>query len=214
MSKRRKKVRFGRPDLPLWKAIPLATLAFLLFSALLLFIPPFLSRSALVVGGILILLGLSSVLWARFHYSPWAELLGNFIWPLQFMAAASRAWVFALPIDWVSLIPLWFGFILASALPVLNPRFSKFLWWEQFAPRTMIGRALMAIVLALFPAGGMIGAIWGQYGSRYLGREAVWLGGAILFTAAAFGYAFHVSYSARASLWEKATSDSQTLGEA
>ena len=203
-------LRFGRPDLPLWKAIPLAALAFLLTSALLLFIPPFLSRSAFTIGGILILLGLGTVLWARYHYSLWAEFIGNFIVPVQFLAVASRAWMFALPINWVLLVPLWVVFIMASALPVLNPRFSKFLWWEQFAPQTGLGRAFMALCLALAPAAGMIGAIWGQYGSRYLGREAVWLGGAILASAVALGLAFHVSYSARTNLWKKAPSDAQS----
>jgi len=202
-----RQVRFGRPDWPLWKVIPVVTLVYLVFSALLLGIPPFLSRSAFVVGSTLVLLGLASVLWARYRYSRWAEVLGNFILPLQLLAAASRGWMYALPIHWALLIPLWAAFLLAAALPVMKPRLSRFLWLEQVVPQTALGQALMALCLALAPAAGMLGASWGQYGVQYLGRHIVWLGGAILFSAMAIGFAFHSSYVMVDRLWAKAASD-------
>ncbi|MEW6569001.1 MAG: hypothetical protein AB1449_12715, partial [Chloroflexota bacterium] len=96
---------------------------------------------------------------------------------------------------WEWLLPLWVAVILAALLPFIAPKLSKFLWTEQTAPRTRIGRAFMAICLAAAPTAGTLGAAWGMYGSRFLGQQPTMLGMAVLGSMAAVLWGFVASYN-------------------
>jgi len=57
---------------------------------------------------------------------------------------------------WVGLIV--FSFLIAHLLPVFAPSVSKFLWREQTAPETSIGKKLLGALLLLAPIAGTLGA--------------------------------------------------------
>ncbi|MEW6569411.1 MAG: hypothetical protein AB1449_14850 [Chloroflexota bacterium] len=182
---------------PLWKLLALAIPAFAAWSALPLIVPPHFSEWAVATCGALFVSGLGSTLWLYIcGYNPWVQAIAAFsLLPGVFTLLATRTWLYALPITWEWLLPLWVAVILAALLPFTAPKLSKFLWTEQTAPRTRVGRAFMAICLAAAPTAGTLGAAWGMYGSRFLGDQPTALGLAVLTSVTAVGFGFIASYN-------------------
>ena len=200
-SRMRKPRRLSRPKLPmhawpLWKLLALVVPVSAIWSAFPIIVPPY-AKWVLVVCGAMFVCALGSILWLYLYgYNPWAQaILGFSFLPGMFTILASRAWLVAAPINWVWLLPLWGAVLVASLLPLVAPGVSKFLWTEQTAPRTRMGRALMAFCLAVAPAAGTLGAAWGLYGSRLLGQEPTMLGIGVGASILGVGSGFIVSYN-------------------
>ncbi|MEW6569025.1 MAG: hypothetical protein AB1449_12840 [Chloroflexota bacterium] len=180
---------------PLWKVVA-AGLFWLLWSALPLLIPPYVPGWALVACGALFFAMFGATLWVYFRDNLWARsTLGFSAFPGVFTLMTSRAWLFALPISWQWLLPLWGAVVVAALLPFTAPKLSRVLWTEQTAPRTRLGRALMALLLVVGPSAGTLGAAWGMYGSRFLGQQPTMLGMAVLGSMMAVGCGFVASYN-------------------
>ncbi len=192
--------RKGRGSLPvhrwpLWKVVALG-LVWLPWSALPLLVPPYVPGWALVACGALFLAMFGATLWIYFRDNLWARSSLAFSGlPGVFALVASRAWLAALPITWKWLFPLWGAVIVAALLPFTAPKLSMFLWTEQTAPRTRVGRVFMAFLLAVAPTAGTLGAAWGMYGSRFLGQQPTMLGMAVLGSVMAVGCGFVASYN-------------------
>lgn len=181
---------------PLWKVVAVALPLWAMTSAIPLLMPPYTPGWALVACGVLFSAMFGATLWVYVRDDLWGRAVGAFtVLPGVFTVTASRAWLAALPVTWEWLLPLWAAVVLAALLPFAAPRLSRFLWTEQTAPRTRVGRAFMAIVLAAAPSAGTLGAAWGMYGSRFLGQEPTLLGIAVLSSVMAVGCGFVASYN-------------------
>ncbi|MEW6569448.1 MAG: hypothetical protein AB1449_15035 [Chloroflexota bacterium] len=180
---------------PLLKVLALEIPVSALWCALPLAIPPYLSKWAIAACAALFLAILISTLVVYYNDSLWARATAGFCLlggPITLIAA--RAWLVVLSARWEWLLPLVGGLVVAVVLPFIAPKLSRFLWIEQNAPRTRIGRAFMALCLALAPAAGTLGAAAGMYGSRFLGDEPTFLAIAVLSSATGIGFAFAISY--------------------
>lgn len=181
---------------PIWKVLPLMGAVSAMASAIPLLVPPY-TKWAFATSGALFIGVLGPTLWLYFFgYNLLAQAVAIYcLLPGMVGLLASRAWLYALPISWEWLLPLWVAVIVAALLPFTAPRLSEFLWREQTAPRTRIGRAFMALCLAASPTAGTLGAAWGMYGSRFLGQQPTMLGLAVLSSMAAVGCGFVASYN-------------------
>lgn len=184
---------FGRPDWPLWKVIIIAPFIYGIFSLLFLIVPPVFAEYAILLALFFSLAGTVTLMWGHFSRSNWPEVLGTFIFTLQLLTFASRAWVAAIPITWVWHLPLYVVFLLAWALPLISSRFSGIVGNEINSPKTRFGRGVMALFLGLGPSAGFIGASIGIYGSRFRDGQMVWLIGAILGSFLAIVWAVHAA---------------------
>ncbi|MGQ9561850.1 MAG: hypothetical protein ACUVWA_15270 [Candidatus Oleimicrobiaceae bacterium] len=180
---------------PLWKKVVVLGPGSLVWSSVPLLIPPYVPEWTLGVTITLFLSMFGAILWAHFRDNILARSIRVFAgYPGVFTLMASRAWLAALPIGWTWLLPLWGAVVLAALLPFVAPDISETLWREQTTPRTRVGKAFMAFLLAIGPSAGTLGAAWGMYGLRFLGEEPTMLGMAVLGSALAVGGGFIASY--------------------
>jgi len=178
---------------PWWKVVPLTVVVFGFFGAMLGFLPP-VSSATIRLGLLLSVPVIIAVLWSWWTYNWWARLAAVGLWTLQFLAIAMRGWSIVLGFTWLWLAPILSAYILAWAMPALNPRLSAILWGEQVAPRTRVGRTVLGLALAVGPSAGVIGASVGMFGSRFGGTDMVILAIAALSSAVAIGFAFAFAY--------------------
>ena len=181
---------------PLWKVIVAGLPLWAMWSALPLLLPPYTPDWVLVSSGLLFLGMFGPWLRVYFRDGLWARSIFVFsVLPGVFTLFGTRAWLAAIPIPWEWLLPLWAAVIVAALLPFAFPKLSRFLWTEQTAPRTRIGRALMVLLLAVGPSAGTLGTAWGMWGSRSLGQEPTMLGIAVLGSVMAVLCGFVASYN-------------------
>jgi len=176
-----------------WQVVLAFTFAFGLFGTLPGFLPP-ISISAMRIGWALaILIGLAAM-WSWWNFNWWARLAGTALWTIQILATAARAWILLIGVTWIWMVPILSAYLLAWAMPVLNPRASAILWREQMTPQTRVGRIVLGLALAIGPSAGVIGASVGMFGSRFVETNSVILVMAALSSAVAIGFAFAISY--------------------
>ncbi len=173
--------------------MPVSVLVFGAFGALFGLIPP-ISMTAVRFGLLLSVPVILASLWSWWTYSWWARLASAGLWTIQFLAIAARAWELILGITWISAGPILIAYLLAWTMPILKPRISAFLWREQTAPQTRGGRTLLGLALAIGPSAGVLGAAVGLFGSRSGNLEATLAFAATIFSIAAIGFAFAISY--------------------
>jgi hypothetical protein len=70
------------------------------------------------------------------------------------------------------------------------PELSEFLWTEQTAPKTKVGKILLSALLSLAPIAGVLGASGGMYSSRSGSNRLTDIGIASLFSMVAIGLSF------------------------
>ena len=92
-------------------------------------------------------------------------LFGNAIFLIMLVIAA-RAWL--LIVGNVALWALWMtlllgAYLLAWALPSLNPKLSALLWREQYNPETNVGKAVLGISAKFLPIASTSGVLFGMY---------------------------------------------------
>ena len=180
-----------------WRAVFLPFWLGLMF-ALIAMIPPF-SPSFLGIGGaIAAIISTAAFVYWRTH--DWRALwLLQHGFPLVLLLLGARGWAHIVPAKWVWLVPLLGAYVLAWWLPASASGVSRTLFREEQAPRTCLGRGCVLAFLALGPAGGIVGASIGMYGSRLLGKEFHFWGFALFGTALALVWSHLVAQS----LWDR-----------
>lgn len=183
-------------DWPWWKVIGLLVFLFGVLTGLLTLVPYY-SSVALAIGIGLSVAGTIPVVWLRIWRTPnwWMEVAYAVVWPLFFLGLGARLLAAIIPVIWVWLIPLLAAYLLAWALPALNPALSALLWREQTAPQTRLGRGCLILMLPLAPVAGTIGASVGMFGSRFFeDRAPIYLIMGMLGSIVAIGMAFAFAY--------------------
>jgi len=175
-------------DWPIWKVLILVPIPLGGFAALLAIVPSY-SPQALAVGIGLTVVGLVAAVWVVIARSWWGAMVFINSMLLLMLGMAIRAWANLIPQVWVWLVPLVAAYVLAWALPAINPKLSARLLREQMAPETRWGRGCLTLALALGPAAGALGASVGMYGSRFGQGTTVIIAIAVLFSAVSVGFA-------------------------
>jgi len=175
--------------MPLWKVFGANLLTFGFFGGMLA-LYPFHSYSpvALAVGAGLGVLGVVVGVRTSRTQDWWGQVAYLCILHLLFLGLAVRAWADVIPGIWFWLIFMLSLYLLAWALPVLHPKIAEFLWREQFAPETRLGRGCMAVSLALLPVIGGLAGVFGGLGVEKMSDKSVSLVMAILFSLVAIGW--------------------------
>lgn len=181
-------------DWPLLKAVGAALLLYLPLSAFLLVIPPVLAGSAMALAAAQIVAGVVGISWGRWGSPRVSENIASFVFTTQFLTIGLRAWSAAASVSWVASGAVVGIYLLAWMLPSILPGVSAWLWREQVAPRTKLGRRLLGLSLTLLPTAGVLGAGTGLVLSRVGGPAAGWLVVAVLGIAVAVGWAQTTSH--------------------
>ena len=179
---------------PLWKAIGVAILIYLPFCTVLLLIPPPMSDSAWFIASVLVVGGSLAVLWGRWGDPRISEVGASFILTLALLAIGLRAWLAWATVSWVWISVIVALFLLAWIVPAIAPDLSRWLWREQVAPETRVGRRLLALSLGILPAVGVISATAGLLLARTGEVRLGWLLVAILATASAIAWGQSTSH--------------------
>lgn len=64
--------------------------------------------------------------------------------------------------SWKVIVPLAAMYPIASLLPFLNEPLAKFIYVENFAPRTCLGKSILYLALTIGPSAGVFGAMLSQ----------------------------------------------------
>ena len=176
-----------------WQMLAASTIVAGSFGAMLGVLPP-ISAAAIRLGLIFSALVVIAAMWNWWTYSWWTRFAVQALVTIQFLAIASRGWILAMGITWIWLVPVFSAYLLAWAMPVLNPRLSAILWREQMTPQTRVGRIVLGLALAIGPSAGVLGASLGMYGNRFGQASAVVAVGSALASFVAIQLAFVISY--------------------
>jgi hypothetical protein len=181
--------RHPNADWPWWKITGVALFSFGVFGIIMISIPP-LSLPVILLGTTLPLLATITAVWDWKEHNWFSQFCLVSLFSFQLLAIGIHAWLYVLPIIWV--YPLVGAYLLAWVLPALNPIFSKFLWQEQTAPQTRLGRIVLGLVVSLAPVSGALGASIGMFKSRFDGPTGVYLviGPLFLVLSTAFSFTF------------------------
>ena len=182
---------------PLLKAVGAGLLLYLPLSAFLLVIPPVFAGSALALASAQIVVGVVGINWGRWGSPRLSENIASFVFTVQFLTIGLRAWFAAASVSWLAAFVVIGIYLLAWMLPSILPGVSAWLWREQVAPRTKVGRRLLGLCLTLLPTAGVLGAGTGLVLSRAGGPAAGWLVVAVLSIAVAAGWAQTTSHQLR-----------------
>ncbi|MEW6569432.1 MAG: hypothetical protein AB1449_14955 [Chloroflexota bacterium] len=152
---------------PWWKILLRYATGAAGFGIVIAAVPPTFSppgvRLGLLLGGACLVV----YIWNWVAYNWWSRISEGAAFSLILLGMGARGLAFALPDPGVWAPPLVAGYLLAWALPALAPRLSHFLYWEQFAPHTRVGRGCLAISLAVGGSAGALGASIGMFSSRF-----------------------------------------------
>ena len=179
---------------PLWKAVGAAILLYLPFCVILLVIPPAMSTLALLIALSLLVSGSVALIWGRWGDPRTSEVAASFILTLALLAIGLRAWLAWATISWLWICVIVAFFLLAWATPAIAPGLSEWLWREQVAPETRLGRKFLAVSVWMLPAVGVIGATAGLLLARSGEVSLGWFLAAILATASAIAWAQSTSH--------------------
>lgn len=156
------------------------------FGLLLGLIPAF-SLPFLLVGLLAATLATAAILLGSMTHSWIARMSAAAVFTLQLLALALRALHQSVaPMFLVSIVV---GYTVAWLIPPAWPSLSETLWREQTAPKTRIGRFVLAGFVALAPSLGALGAGMGMYGSRFGQTSTALLVVGVLFSVLAIGLA-------------------------
>lgn len=176
-----------------WQVLAASSIVAGSFGAMLGVFPP-ISAAAIRLGLIFSVPVIIAAMWNWWTYNWWARLAVQALVTLQFLAIAARGWTLAIGVTWIWLIPVVSAYLLAWAMPALNPRTSAMLWREQWTPQTRVGRVLLGLALAIGPSAGVLGASLGMFGGRIGETGAVVAVGSALASFVAIQLAFVISF--------------------
>lgn len=188
-----KRKRAPGADWPWWKIGGGSIIGFGAFGVLIGILPTY-SVHAFIVGMGLTLTITVMVFWSwkTYHWIP--QVLIPTLYSFQFLCIAVRNWLAIYDGNGLWLLPVLVGFILAWILPLVSPDLSEFLWREQNAPQTKVGRVVMGVLLAIAPVAGTLGASFGMFSSRFGELELAYLVIGSLSSVTAIGLAAGFSY--------------------
>ncbi len=189
----RRTKRHGLAHWAWWQVLALTVFVSGFLGAMLGFFPP-VSLPAMRIGLLLAVPTTIAALWNWWTYHWWARLVAQGLLTVQILAIAMRGWMLVLGVTWIWLVPILSAYLLAWAMPALNPRFAAILWREQWTPETQVGKAVLALALVIGPSAGVLGAAFGMFGGRAGEINAVIAVGAALSSMGAIGFAFAVAY--------------------
>jgi hypothetical protein len=153
---------------PLWKVVAVSGLAFVFVAGLLTIsavIPPKIESPVLfLMTGLLVLAGIGFSVWRRLTRNWWASVGVAVALTVLLLAIGIRFWSILVQgtAYWIIVGVTATAYIGAWIVPALSPALSRFLWREQTAPVTRVGRAILRWSLALGLGGaGILGAASG-----------------------------------------------------
>lgn len=195
-----------------WKLALITYLAFGPFAALATLIPNY-SLAALIIAISLSTIGAAgAVLVGRKRRRLGHIAFGNAYF-LLFLTIGARAWYMIVGNNylwalWTTLLVA--AYILAWALPSLNPRLSALLWKEQYTPKTRVGKTVLSISAKILPIASTGGALFGMYATRAGHDNSVILFIAIASCLVSIGLAQIASHN----FWREDRLREQRLAEA
>lgn len=163
-----------RRQWPLWQLVPMVLVVFGILGALLAVLPDY-SPIALGIAAVLVLSAVLAVALGAGRSSWWHQIVYGNSFFLLMLGLAIRAWNAVIPAIGLWLTGLVGLYVLAWALPAIEPKLSSLLAREPLAPETRLGRGCLAAALAIGPAAAGLGATLGIYGSRYGQEKLVFL---------------------------------------
>lgn len=181
----------------LWKLILVPFVVLGIWASMSIFIPYF-SPLAFFIGLLLTIAGVVGfILVSRGKRRMGQILFGNAIFLIMLVIAA-RAWL--LIVGNVALWALWMtlllgAYLLAWALPSLNPKLSALLWREQYNPETNVGKAVLGISAKFLPIASTSGVLFGMYATRDGHDNLVLLFVGIAFSLLSIGLAQVASHN-------------------
>lgn len=134
-----------------------------------------------------------SGIWNKLRPNWWAESISTFSLASLFLAAAIHGLVYVLS-NWLWIIPLVLIYLFAWVLPVINPRLAKFLYTEQTAPQTYIGKSCLTVLLSALGIAGPLGAVIGLGSSRLYGPGLSMMILGVLAAVLSIGFAQYFAY--------------------
>lgn len=152
----------------LWKLILFPLVIIGIWAALPIFYPYY-SPGVLIIGILLTTLGIVGIVMVGRGRRRWGHIAFYNAFFLLLFTFGARAWLLIIGKVWLWLLwmTILFAFyILAWALPTLNPKISALLWREQYTPETRFGKAILSISAKIIPIAGSGGALIMMYGSR------------------------------------------------
>jgi hypothetical protein len=111
-----------------------------------------------MTAGTQIALGVIAANWGRWGSPRWSEWAASFIFIAQFVTIGLRAWGAATSVPWLAATAIVGLFLAAWTLPLIFPGFSSWLWREQVAPQSKVGRIVLGLSLAILPTIGVVAA--------------------------------------------------------
>jgi len=198
VSRKKRRKASSPENWPLWRVGGLAVLVFGGMSLGLAFVPdysPAATAAAVVMGPGTVI----AAIWGARTKSWWSQIAYMALWMLFFLGFGIRMWAAVIPASWLWAPLVVGGYLLAWALPAVQPRLSAILLREQLAPQTRFGQGCMRWSLALLLGAGASG-YWVYEVSRRAGHfDLAWLAGGGLSIAVAIGWSQAVSHQ----LWPR-----------
>ena len=181
----------------LWKLILVPFVIFGIWAAIPVFYP-FYTPLSLIIGIFLTTLGVAGAVLVGRGRRRWGHIaFGNALF-LIMLTTSARAWLII--VGNVVIWALWMtlllaAYVLAWALPSLNPKLSALLWKEQYTPETKVGKTVLSISAKFLPIASTGGALFGMYASRSGHNNLVALFIGIAFSMVSIGLAQVASHN-------------------
>jgi hypothetical protein len=152
----------------LWKVVLFPFVLFGIWASLMIFYPNY-SPLSFFIGLILTIAGVAGFILASRGQRRKGQIFFTQAFFLILFVTAARAWLMI--IGNVALWALWMTllmgiYLLAWALPSLDPKLSALLWREQYSPETKVGKAVLRFSAKFLPIAGASGALFGMYATR------------------------------------------------
>jgi len=152
----------------LWKVVLFPFVVFGIWASLMILYPNY-SPLSFLIGVLLMITGVAGFILARRGQRRKGQIFFAHSFFLILFVTAARAWLVIIGnvVLWALWMTLLLGiYLLAWALPSLDPKLSALLWREQYSPETKVGKAVLRFSAKFFPIAGASGALFGMYATR------------------------------------------------
>lgn len=135
------------------------------FFAFVSIVSPYYSQVYLYLSLLFSIIGVISLVWANIKPNLWAKFLFYVSLSSIFATIAIRTFSFVFPsIKIATTIVVILTIATAHSLPAWNLRVAQLLRGElSYAPKSLLGKLMLKISLAVFPVAGFLGAILGLF---------------------------------------------------
>ena len=195
----------------LWKVVLFPFVVYGIWASLMIFYPNY-SPMFFFIGLLLTIAGVAGFILARRGQRRTGQIFFAHSFFLILFFTGARAWLVIIGnvALWVLWMTLLLGiYILAWALPSLDPKLSALLWREQYTPETKVGKAVLRFSAKFLPIAGASGALFGMYATREGYDNLAFLFVGIAFSLLSIG----LSQVASHTFWKKDQMAEQRSGE-